>query len=176
MAGRAHHPLKLPDSTQWDRAKVFEVILPRLDTMSLPEALAAGWEGRGLPSPQAVGYWLSDDPQMAEEVRRARERRAAHLVDESLRLADEPPERGSDGRIDPGHVRWTESRIKQRQWVAERLHRDQWGQQVQVDMQLHGAIDIVSVLAEARGRVINGHSQVIDTPPAVLDDASDLFD
>lgn len=181
MASRSNHPLKMQENGRqvWNRHAVIEVLLPRLAEMSLPDACSVGHEGRGLPSATTVGFWLKDDPQLAALVARAREARAENLVEESLKIADSEPERGADGRIDGGAVRWSESRIKSRQWVAERLNRKQWGSQVQVDMTVHGSIDIVSVLAEARGRVIEGRKEspiAIDCQPADDSDIADFLD
>lgn len=169
MAGRANHPLKI-DSHNWDQEQVMAVLLPRLEKFSLPDAVAQGHEGRGLPSASTIARWLEDRPDWAAEVARARKLRAEFLIAEANNLVDAEPERKQDGGLDPAHVRWTEQRINQRKWVASRLDRAAWGDQVQVDMNVHGNIDISSILAEARGRVIDG------TATRETDDASDLFD
>jgi hypothetical protein len=57
--------------------------------------------------------------------------------------------------------------------MASKLDRNTYGEQVQVDMQLHASIDIRGVLAEARGRVIEGKAECGEELPA---DALDLFD
>jgi hypothetical protein len=168
MAGRANHPLKI-DSHNWDQERVMGILLPRLAILSLPDAVEQGHDGRGLPSASTVARWLEDRPDWAAEVARARKLRAEYLVEEANGLIDADPERKTDGSIDPAHVRWTEQRINQRKWVAARLDRAAWGDQVQVDMQVHGTIDIVGVLAEARGRVIEG------TATRELEDVDDLF-
>ena len=179
MAGRKiDNPLR--SLKAWHRETVLDVVLPRLETMDLTEALKAGFtdeEGRkwGLPPVSTFYEWLAEDPQLSEACARARKLRASHLVNEALDIVDADPPKLANGAIDGGAVRHAESRAKQRQWMASKLDRATYGEQVQVDMQLHGAIDIVSVLAEARGRVINGHSQTIESPSAI-GDASDLFE
>ena len=174
MAGRAQHPLKI-NGKQWDIDRVAEIVIERMATMDLPGALALGVEvdgvHYGLPSFSGWRSATADRPDIQMACAQARKARAAHLVEEALQIVDEEPERKGDGSIDPGSIRHAENRANQRKWMAERLDRDTFGQAVQVDMQLHGAIDIRAVLAEARGRVLDA-KRVEDIPP----DALDLFD
>lgn len=164
------HPLK-NEKGEWRREECMAIILPRLEEMDMPTACKLQHKGRGLPTVSTVTRWLGENPQWAEEVARARKIRAAKLVDESLALADAPAERKPDGSVDAGAIRHTEMRINQRRWVAERLDRNQWGQQLQVDMNVHASIDIAGVLAEARGRVIEGRAErVADSLPPGTED------
>jgi hypothetical protein len=176
MAGRAKHPLKI-NGKQWDTDRVAAIVIDRMATMDLPGALALGVEvdgvHYGLPSFSGWRGMTADRPDIQQACAQARKARAAHLVEEALQIADEEPERKGDGSIDPGSIRWAENRANQRKWMAERLDRDAFGQQVQVDMQLHASIDIRGVLAEARGRVIDAQAE---QPPALPDDALDLFE
>jgi len=169
------HPLK-PNGNEWDRQAVFDIVISRLDTMSIPEALQAGHDGRGLPGAPLFGKWVSENPQWQEAIAHARKSRAAHLVEQALIIADSDVERTKDGRIDPGAVRQAELRINQRKWMAGKMDRATYGEQVQVDMNVHGSIDITSILSEARGRVIEGKAEqlpAISEQPA--DDISDLL-
>lgn len=182
MPRNPHHPfISADDSRAWDRDKVIAYLLPVLDTMSLPEALAAGYidekgKRHGLPTMSTISRWVDEVPQFAAAITRARKNRAAYLVEEALQLVDKPPPRNNKGEIDRGHVRHAESRANMRKWVAERLDPEQFGQRVGLDVHHHGAIDLKQVLAEAAHRVIEGQAERIEPGLPVIDDASDLFD
>jgi len=179
--GKANHPLKL-NGQSWDKNQVLPLILARMETMDMVAACKMGYEdaeGRkfGLPTPSTINEWMLEDPQLAAACAHARKKRAAHLVEEGLQLVDQEPPKDSRGSVDRGHIRWTESRVKQRQWMAERLDPDQFGAKTQVDVHHHGSIDINQVLHDARARVIEG-STIREEQPALgnLADAADLFD
>jgi len=178
---KPNHPLK-SDGKSWDQNKVLEVLLPRLETMSLEEAVAEYYvtaDGKkfGMPTRWTIHQWADECPQLANSIARARKKRAAHLADEALKLVDQEPPKDSRGSMDRGHVRWAESRANMRKWLAERLDPDQFGAKTQVDVHHHGSIDISQVLHDARARVIEG-SAIREEPPALgnLADAADLFD
>lgn len=167
------HPLR--PSGDWDKEKVAPIVLERLCEMPLTQALKLGIEdetGRhwGLPSMTTFNEWMADRPDWAAARAHARKIYAEKLAMESLQLVDEEPERKANGTIDNASVRRAEARARQRQWLAGKLDRQTYGDQVQVDMNVHGNIDISSILAEARGRVIEGSAT------RESDDASDLFD
>jgi hypothetical protein len=187
MAGRTANPLRIKDGDprQWDKEQVVELVLPRLNTMPLTEALAMGFkdeEGRqwGLPATSTFNEWLVDNPQWAVRRARAQQARAEALAEEALQITDAEPERRPDGSIDPAAIRRAESRANQRKWMASKLDRNTYGEQVQVDMQLHASIDIRGVLAEARGRVIEARGRVIEGKAEcgeeIPADALDMFD
>jgi hypothetical protein len=179
MAGKSSNPLRLQDDSRaWDKERVFALVLSRLDQMPLTEALKAGWQDEegnqwGLPAVSTFNEWLADRPEWAAARACAQKARAEHLAEEALQITDAEPERKADGSIDPAAIRRAETRANQRKWMAAKLDRNTYGEQVQVDMQLHASIDIRGVLAEARGRVIEAKAE---QPPALPDDAADLFD
>lgn len=175
MAGKQNHPLKTDGV--WDVDKVSAVVLPRLAESDLTTALASGVEidgvKRGLPS---VSQWFRMEesrPEIREHRAHARKNRAELLVDEALAIVDAVPPTTDRGAIDSGAVRHAESRANMRKWIAERLDRDTYGQRVDVDVNVHGEIDIVSVLQEARGRVIQG---VVERPAIEQDTDDDGLD
>jgi hypothetical protein len=179
MAGKSSNPLRLQDDTRaWDKERVFSLVLARLDQMPLTEALKAGWDDDdgnhwGLPCVSTFNEWLADRPEWAVARAHAQKARAEHLAEEALQLIDAEPRKKADGSVDPGAIRWAENRANQRKWMAAKLDRSTYGEQVQVDMQLHASIDIRGILAEARGRVIDAQAE---QPPALPDDALDLFE
>jgi hypothetical protein len=162
MAGKIMHPLKTAEGI-WDPDKVAEVVIERLTTMPTASALALGYDGsgtqRGLPTLSTWKKMLSERPDLAAACAHARKQRAEHLAEEALTILDADPRLTPKGLVDNGAVRHAVARANQRNYMAERLDPERYGKQVGVNLSINGHIDIRQVLAEARGRVIEGRAE-----------------
>lgn len=86
--------------------------------------------GEGYPSETTFWKWLSESDELDTAYCRATEKRAEKLAEEVVTLADaEPPQvNGAYGtHIDSGWVKWNQTRIDSRKWVAARMRPKRWG-------------------------------------------------
>lgn len=138
--------------TRIDSADVWSRLLPLIATgASLPAAL------RQLPEPRPSLWWckmaVRNDPDLAERYRAAQELRADALADEIVALADEPMPAGLQGTEASAWVQQMRLRVDSRKWVASRLFPRQWGDRVEVGVDVSAQISIASALEAANARV-----------------------
>jgi hypothetical protein len=135
-----------------DSAEVWSRLLPLIATgASLPAAL------RQLPEPRPSLWWakmsIRNDPDLAERYRAAQELRADALADEIVALADEPMPAGLQGTEASAWVQQMRLRVDARKWTASRLFPRQWGDRVEVGIDVSAQISIASALEAANARV-----------------------
>lgn len=138
--------------TRIDSAEVWSRLLPLIATgASLPAAL------RQLPEPRPSLWWckmaVRSDPDLAERYRAAQELRADALADEIVALADEPMPAGLQGTEASAWVQQMRLRVEARKWTASRLFPRQWGDRVEVGVDVSAQISIASALEAANARV-----------------------
>jgi hypothetical protein len=138
--------------TRIDSAEVWSRLLPLIATgASLPAAL------RQLPEPRPSLWWckmaVRNDPDLAERYRAAQELRADALADEIVALADEPMPAGLQGTEASAWVQQMRLRVDARKWTASRLFPRQWGDRVEVGVDVSAQISIASALEVANARV-----------------------
>ena len=138
--------------TRIDSAEVWSRLLPLIATgASLPAAL------RQLPEPRPSLWWckmaVRNDPDLAERYRAAQELRADALADEIVALADEPMPAGLQGTEASAWVQQMRLRVDARKWTASRLFPRQWGDRVEVGVDVSAQISIASALEAANARV-----------------------
>lgn len=138
--------------TRIDTAEVWSRLLPLIATgASLPAAL------RQLPEPRPSLWWckmaVRNDPDLAERYRAAQELRADALADEIVALADEPMPAGLQGTEASAWVQQMRLRVDARKWTASRLFPRQWGDRVEVGVDVSAQISIASALEAANARV-----------------------
>lgn len=161
---KANHPLKDANNL-WKRHEVIPIIVQRLEQgLSMPEALAMQYEGRGMPSASSVERWAVDDCLFAEDIARTRKARASKLAEDTITIADEDPKLTAKGMVDNGAERHRATKINARQWLAEKLDPKTFGSQQNIDVQSHLHIDMTALLSEAQGRTISGTSAPVIDP------------
>ena len=138
--------------TRIDSADVWSRLLPLIATgASLPAAL------RQLPEPRPSLWWckmaVRNDPDLAERYRAAQELRADALADEIVALADEPMPAGLQGTEASAWVQQMRLRVDARKWTASRLFPRQWGDRVEVGVDVSAQISIATALEAANARV-----------------------
>ena len=96
---------------------------------------------------------VRSDPDLAARYRAAQELRADVLADEIVALADEPMPAGLQGTEASAWVQQMRLRVDARKWTASRLFPRQWGDRVEVGVDVAGTISIASALDAANARV-----------------------
>ena len=146
--------------TRIDSAEVWSRLLPLIATgASLPAAL------RQLPEPRPSLWWckmaVRNDPDLAERYRAAQELRADALADEIVALADEPMPAGLQGAEASAWVQRMRLRVDARKWTASRLFPRQWGDRVEVGVDV-AAISVTAALEAANRRVASLEAEVVE--------------
>lgn len=78
--------------------------------------------------------WLEQDQDLADDYARAKRQGIDALVEDTLRIADEPPPLSQFGTVDSGAVADKKVRIETRRWFAERLEPRKYGVKSAVDL------------------------------------------
>ena len=151
--------------TRIDSADVWSRLLPLIAAgASLPAAL------RQLPEPRPSLWWckmaVRNDPDLAERYRAAQELRADALADEIVALADEPMPAGLQGAEASAWVQQMRLRVDSRKWTASRLFPRQWGDRVEVGVDVAARISVTAALEAANRRVASLQSEVVEAEPA----------
>ena len=105
-----------------------DVIVERLTEEPMVKICAE----EGMPDRKTVNRWMLANAEFASRCARAREIRAQDYVEETVAIADTPPERGPTGSIDNGDVQDKKVRISARQWYAEKIDPKRFGQKVAI--------------------------------------------
>lgn len=152
--------------TRIDSAEVWSRLLPLIATgASLPAAL------RQLPEPRPSLWWckmaVRNDPDLAKRYRAAQELRADALADEIVALADEPMPAGLQGTEASAWVQQMRLRVDARKWTASRLFPRQWGDRVEVGVDVSAQISIASALEAANARVERlQQAEIVEAEPS----------
>lgn len=73
------------------------------------------------------------DARFREKYARAKDTRAHKLAEEILELADQEPERGEDGRLDPTSVNQHRLQVDARKWLASKMLPRVYGDKVHTE-------------------------------------------
>lgn len=68
----------------------------------------------GMPAWRTVYDWVGADEAFAAAIARAREMGHEAIAEETVEMVDAEPERGPDGKVDPGWVAHTKLRVEHR--------------------------------------------------------------
>lgn len=152
-------------AVRFDREAVWSRLLPLIAAgASLPAAL------RQLPEPRPSLWWLKmavrGDPALAERYQAAQELRADALADELAALADEPLPAGLKGADAAAWVQRQRLRVDAKKWLACKLFPRQWGDRVEVGVDVAARISITAALEAANRRVASPQSDVVEAEPA----------
>lgn len=109
---------------------------------------------------------VRSDPDLAERYRAAQELRADALADEIVALADEPMPAGLQGAEASAWVQQMRLRVDARKWTASRLFPRQWGDRVEVGVDVAARISVTAALEAANRRVASLQSEVVEAAPA----------
>ena len=91
--------------------------------------------------------WMYKDPEFSDRVARARELGADSIADQSLGIVDEEPERGADGKVDPGWVQHQKLKAEHRLKLITKINPRKWGDSHKVEHS--GSIGIEQMIASA---------------------------
>lgn len=109
-----------------------------LERLSEGELLTDICKDELMPSTSTFMQWVSRDPELAREYKRARKIRAVNWCDEIIKIADDDE---ADHYIDDvgkpvwnyQHIQRTKMRIQARQWIIKADLPEIFGDKVQVD-------------------------------------------
>lgn len=85
----------------------------------------------GMPAWRTVYDWMEGDANFAARIARAREAGADAIASESLGIVDEEPQRGPDGKIDPGWVAHQKLRAEHRLKLLAKWSPKKYGDRVE---------------------------------------------
>ena len=88
----------------------------------------------GMPAWRTVYGWMEADEKFAADFARARELGADAIAEDSMRIVDELPERGPDGKIDPGSVAHAKLRAEHRLKLLAKWSPKKYGDKVQAEL------------------------------------------
>jgi hypothetical protein len=121
-----------------------------LDSLTAGESLNAICQPADMPHEATVRTWVVDDREgFAARYWRARAVQALELADDLVRLADEPPPVGPDGRCDSAWVQHHKTRVETRRWVISRLLPKVFGDRVTADGAAGISITVVTGIVRA---------------------------
>ena len=91
---------------------------------------------------------MEADEKFAADFARARELGADAIAEDSMRIVDELPERGPDGKIDPGSVAHAKLRAEHRLKLLAKWSPKKYGDKVQAELTGPGggAIQVASTV------------------------------
>ncbi len=82
--------------------------------------------------------WASEDPALADQYARAREAGTDSDFEALGELADETPERGPAGTVDPGWVAWKRLQVDTKKWELAKRAPKKYGDKI--DLNHSGAV------------------------------------
>ena len=113
----------------YDQAKADRIC----ELLSHGKSLREASEAEGV-SHATVLTWARDNEDFANQYRAAREVGDDVEFESLTDLADEEPERGPDGKVDPGWVTWQRNRVHARMWTLARKRPKKYGDKVQTEL------------------------------------------
>ena len=92
----------------------------------------------GMPAWRTVYDWVGADEAFAAAIARAREMGHEAIAEETVEMVDAEPERGPDGKVDPGWVAHTKLRVEHRLKLLAKWSPKKYGDK----MAIGGADDL----------------------------------
>lgn len=103
-----------------------------------------------MPSWSTVYQWINTDPDFAKRIAHARTLGHDAIAEETVEIIDTPPERGPDGKVDPGYVQWQKNRAYQRMQLLAKWSPKKYGEKIEIDAKVD--LTVADRLARARNR------------------------
>lgn len=85
----------------------------------------------GMPAWRTVYDWMEEDPDFRARIARARDSGADAIAAQSLEIVDGEPERGPDGKVDPGWVAHQKLRAEHRLKLLAKWSPKKYGDRVE---------------------------------------------
>lgn len=85
----------------------------------------------GMPAWRTVYDWMEQDEAFAARIARARDVGADAIAAQTLDIVDEAPERGPDGKIDPGWVQHQKLRAEHRLKLLAKWSPKRYGDRIE---------------------------------------------
>jgi len=98
--------------------------------------------------------WVSEDRNLAEQYKAAREAMIDKIADDTVALADAEPERGPDGKVDSGWVSNQRLKIDTRKWLLSKLAPKKYGDKIEVSGDADNPLKIERIERVVVGEVI----------------------
>jgi hypothetical protein len=131
------------------------------EQMSLGKSLSTAIKAEGMPSYHAVMLMIKSSPEFRVMYEKAIENRADRLAEEILELADEQMPDGLEGPLASAWVQQKRMQVDARKWVASKLKPKVYGDRIDVAV-TDNRISVMDALKEAKQRVLNDDSNVVD--------------
>ena len=131
-----------------------------LEMMQSGKSLRNACEAHNVSSGSFM-LWVSEDRNLAEQYKAAREAMIDKIADDTVALAEEPPERGPDGKVDTGWVSNQRLRIDTRKWLLSKLAPKKYGDKIEVSGDSDNPLKFERIERVVIGEVID-HKKVED--------------
>ena len=130
-----------------------ETINSILEMMQSGKSLRNACDAHGISSGSFM-LWVSEDRNLAEQYKAAREAMIDKIADDTVALADADPERGPDGKIDSGWVSNQRLKIDTRKWLLSKLAPKKYGDKIEVSGDADSPLKIERIERVVVGEVI----------------------
>jgi hypothetical protein len=130
-----------------------ETINSILEMMQSGKSLRNSCEAHNVSS-GAFMLWVSEDRNLAEQYKAAREAMIDKIADDTVALADADPERGPDGKVDSGWVSNQRLKIDTRKWLLSKLAPKKYGDRIEVSGDADNPLKIERIERVVVGEVI----------------------
>lgn len=149
-----------------------------MESVANGASLAAALREHG-PSYSLAKKVINSDPEIRQAYSVAINSRADHLADEIVRIADEEPPEGLDGRGLSAWVQRQRLRVHARQWTSSKLAPARWGDRLEFTVETKPSISVALALADARLRQAqlaydNDITDIEVSPPRVISHQSSV--
>jgi hypothetical protein len=130
-----------------------ETINSILEMMQSGKSLRNACDAHNVSS-SAFMLWVSEDRNLAEQYKAARETMIDKIADDTVALADADPERGPDGKVDSGWVSNQRLKIDTRKWLLSKLAPKKYGDKIEVSGDSDNPLKIERIERVVVGEVI----------------------
>lgn len=130
-----------------------ETINSILEMMQSGKSLRTSCDAHNVSS-GAFMAWVSEDRNLAEQYKAAREAMIDKIADDTVALADAEPERGPDGKVDSGWVSNQRLKIDTRKWLLSKLAPKKYGDKIEVSGDAANPLKIERIERVVVGEVI----------------------
>lgn len=104
-----------------------------VERLSNGETLRSICQDKHMPSWNSVYQWMEKDEAFNSRVAGARARGHDAIAEQTVQIIDEPPERGPDGKVDPGYVAWQKNRAWQRMQLLAKWSPKKYGERTAIE-------------------------------------------
>jgi hypothetical protein len=111
---------------------------------------------------------IRNNPEFRAMYDKATESRADRLAEEIIELADEAIPENIEGPMASAWVQKKRLQVEARKWVASKLYSKRYGDRIDVAV-TDTRISVMDALKEAKQRVLNDESNVVDVESKTVD-------